>query len=111
MRNVLEFKHESEFSEWENIKGNCIYSIQNSSGKFIGELKEIDLTNLWDRSRIISFDNPKSFIEDNFIKLNYNKDINTCNWGIVNDLDEDVLSKLVHIKLLEPTKCIKSFLP
>tara|TARA_B110000858_G_C17515198_1_gene342234 strand:- start:131 stop:430 length:300 start_codon:yes stop_codon:yes gene_type:complete len=98
MKTVLEFENEEEYLEWQEIKGNCIHTIQDSDGIVIGELKEQDLTELFDKGRIVFFDNPKGFVEETFIAINFAPIV--ANWGIVDDNDKTVLDKLVHIKVL-----------
>jgi hypothetical protein len=98
MKTVLEFESENEYLVWESIRGNCIHTIQDSDGIVIGELKQTDLTELWDSGRIVSFDNPKGFLEETFIAINFAPIMTS--WGIVDDNDNTVLDKLVHIKIL-----------
>jgi hypothetical protein len=98
MRTVLEFENEEEYLKWESIRGNEITTIQDSDGIIIGELKEQDLLTLSNLGRIVSFDNPKGFVEETFIAINFAPIV--ANWGIVDDNDKTVLDKLVHIKIL-----------
>ena len=98
MKTVLEFENEKEYLEWESIRGNEIHTIQDSDGIVIGELKQTDLTELWDMGRIVSFDNPKGFVEETYIATNFAPIITS--WGIVYDHDKTVLDRLVHIKIL-----------
>ena len=98
MKTVLEFENEEEYLKWESIRGNEITTIQDSDGIIIGELKEQDLLTLSNLGRIVSFDNPKGFVEETFIAINFAPIV--ANWGIVDDNDKTVLDKLVHIKIL-----------
>ena len=98
MKTILEFENEKEYLEWESIRGNEITTIQDSDGIIIGELKEQDLLTLSNLGRIVSFDNPKGFVEETYIAINFAPIV--ANWGIVYDHDKTVLDKLVHIKIL-----------
>jgi len=98
MKTILEFENEKEYLEWESIRGNEITTIQDSDGIIIGELKEQDLLTLSNLGRIVSFDNPKGFVEETYIAINFAPIV--ANWGIVYDHDKTVLDRLVHIKIL-----------
>jgi len=99
MRRILEFRNEKEYLEWQSIEGNIIHTIQDSNGNMIGELKQNDLTTLWDSGRIVSFDNTYGFLAEAFITTNF--ECYSANWGIVNDCDSKVLNKLVHINIID----------
>ncbi len=98
MKTILEFENEKEYLEWESIRGNEIHTIQDSDGIVIGELKQTDLLTLSNLGRIVSFDNPKGFVEETYIAINFAPIV--ANWGIVYDHDKTVLDRLVHIKIL-----------
>ena len=98
MKTILEFENEKEYLEWESIRGNEITTIQDSDGIIIGELKEQDLLTLSNLGRIVSFDNPKGFVEETYIAINFAPIV--ASWGIVYDHDKTVLDRLVHIKIL-----------
>ena len=98
IEHILRFKSEEDYLDWESIDGNCICSIQNSKGKHIGELKEIDLVPLWNKGKIVSFDNPINLVREKFIETHF-PIRKTCNWGIVDDNDLEVRDKLLFIEI------------
>lgn len=93
--NILHFTSEAHYLDWESKVGNCIYALQDTQGRYIGDIKEKDLIPLWDSNRIISFDNPKNKEEELLIEGITEK---SCNWSITNDNDKDIFNKLVQIK-------------
>lgn len=95
MATVLNFENEEAYLEWESLKGNTIYDLQNSEGDFIGSLKEKDLLPLLRKGKVVSLDNSQNEAIKRFIELNY--EVLKCNWGITRDDDIEVIDKILYI--------------
>lgn len=97
---LIQFTTRKEFEAWESKSGNCIYSVQDNKGNFLGDIREEDLIPLWDDHKLVNLDDPRCVLEEALVEMVPPK--SPCNWMVTLDkFIPEVKEKLGNIIILE----------